>query len=277
MWNYSLNGSALIVLCATLALVSVACNSSTPVSSNPSASAVVASPSASPAASLSSQPASPSSQPTPATDTYDKALDAAAGAITIASSAQSLEDWEVAVGRWRDAIKFLKAVPDSSPNKAKVKAKLSEYQRNLANAELKASPPPSKRIQLPNIILTNQSSFKAPIKYRLHGIPVIDVTFNGKTFEMLFDTGATHTLITPYMASILTVPLVGKGVASTANGEAEFYVGLIKSMQVGNAVAQNVRVGIGAPDLDIGLFGQDFYKGYEVAVKQDSIEFQHRH
>lgn len=282
MWKYSPARSALIVFSGTLALVSVACTSNgTKPASTPSqkANAVAASPTATPAVSPSSKPSLSlvASKPAQgASDTYEKALDAAASASTIAQTAQSREDWEVVANRWEEAIKFLKAIPDSSANKPKAKQKLTEYQKNLAYAKLQASPPPNKRIQIPNIILTNQASFKAPVKYRLHGIPVIDVTFNGKKFEMLFDTGASHTLITPYMASILTLPLVGKGVASTANGEAEFYVGLVKSMQVGSAIAQNVPVGIGAPELDIGLFGQDFYKGYEVSVKQDVVEFRRR-
>lgn len=283
MWNRSLGRIALIVLSSTVALVSVACSPGESVkSSQVSTNAVATSPSSTPSpvassnSELAPSPTPPTQPAKPASDTYEKAIDAAASASTIAQTAQSQEDWEVVANRWEDAVKFLKAVPDANPNKAKVKTKLTEYQKNLAYAKLQASPPPTNRVKLPNVIFTNQPSFKTAIKYRLHGIPVIDVTFNGKKFEMLFDTGASHTLITPYMASILTLPLVGKSVASTANGDAEFYVGLVKSMQVGSAVAQNVPVGIGAPDLDIGLFGQDFYKGYEVSVRQDVIEFRRR-
>ena len=46
--------------------------------------------------------------------------------------------------------------------------------------------------------------YRIPIKRRSGNTPIIDVTFNGqKTFEMIFDTGASGTLITQSMANAL--------------------------------------------------------------------------
>lgn len=60
---------------------------------------------------------------------------------------------------------------------------------------------------------------QVPIKRREGGTPVIDVTFNGRqTFEMLFDTGASHTAITPQMAKALGVVQDGAALFETAGG-----------------------------------------------------------
>ncbi|HEY9836162.1 MAG TPA: aspartyl protease family protein, partial [Vampirovibrionales bacterium] len=60
--------------------------------------------------------------------------------------------------------------------------------------------------------------FQIPIKRRQGGIPVVDVIFNGtEKFEMLFDTGASATLITPSMASSLNVVPFDKARISTAS------------------------------------------------------------
>ena len=46
----------------------------------------------------------------------------------------------------------------------------------------------------------NNGVYRVPIKRRLASTPVIDVTFNGKKFEMILDTGASSTLITQRIA-----------------------------------------------------------------------------
>jgi predicted aspartyl protease len=57
------------------------------------------------------------------------------------------------------------------------------------------------------------------IKQRWGGIPIIDVTFNGKhQYEMMLDTGCSTTLITSKMAKALKVKPVGKLLASIADG-----------------------------------------------------------
>ena len=118
--------------------------------------------------------------------------------------------------------------------------------------------------------------FQAKIKRREANIPVIEVTFNGKQkFEMMVDSGASKTVITPAMAQALGVVPQGSIQAKTPNGEATFGLGRLSSMEAGGLAMKNVVVAI-SPSLDIGLLGQDFFGNKDVTIKQDSIEFRSR-
>ena len=118
---------------------------------------------------------------------------------------------------------------------------------------------------------TKPKVFQAKIKRRDGGTPVIDVTFNGKhKFEMLLDTGASQTTITPQMANAIGVVQVGTEKASIANGDVvEFPVGRVASIGVGGAVIDDATVSI-AP---VPLLGQNFFGGYDVIIKRDVVEF----
>lgn len=119
--------------------------------------------------------------------------------------------------------------------------------------------------------------FQAQILRRQAGIPVIQVVFNGgQPFEMMVDTGASGTVITPIMAEVLGVIPTGRGLADTPSQRGvEFEIGLVDSMEVGGATANNIAVAI-APALDVGLLGQDFFGEYDVTIKEDVVEFRTR-
>ncbi|MGL5082493.1 MAG: retropepsin-like aspartic protease family protein [Microcoleaceae cyanobacterium] len=119
--------------------------------------------------------------------------------------------------------------------------------------------------------------YQAKIVRRSGGIPVIQVMFNGtQPYEMLVDTGASNTVITPTMAEVLGVLPTGRTKANTPSQKnVELEVGLVRSVNVEGAVASNLLVAI-APALDIGLLGQDFFGKYDVTIKQDVIEFRER-
>lgn len=121
---------------------------------------------------------------------------------------------------------------------------------------------------------TKPNIFQAKIKRRDSGIPVIEVTFNGKQkFEMLLDTGASQTTITQEMADALGVIPVGTQQAMVANGDVvESPVGNVASIAVGGAVVKTPMVGI-AP---VPLLGQNFFGDYDVIIRQDVVEFHVR-
>jgi aspartyl protease family protein len=118
--------------------------------------------------------------------------------------------------------------------------------------------------------------FQAKIKRRKANIPVIEVTFNGKQkFEMMVDSGASGTVITPAMAKALGVVPQGTVEAQTPNGVATFSVGRVTSMEAGGLAINNVVVAV-SPSLDIGLLGQDFFGHKDITIKRDVIEFRAR-
>ncbi|MBW4684101.1 MAG: retroviral-like aspartic protease family protein [Komarekiella atlantica HA4396-MV6] len=119
--------------------------------------------------------------------------------------------------------------------------------------------------------------FRIPIKRRLGGTPIIDVTFNDKqSFEMIVDTGATGTLITQGMASTLKLQSTGLMQAQIADGsQVQFSTGKVKSIAVGGVIANNIRVAI-APKAGIGLLGHDFFGNYDIKILEKEVEFHHR-
>lgn len=117
---------------------------------------------------------------------------------------------------------------------------------------------------------------QARIKRRDGGIPVIDVTFNGRqTFEMLFDTGASGISITPQMAAALGVVAEGNLLVYTAGGTINVPTGRVGSVAVGGVTVNNLPVTINEY-LELGLLGQGFFGNYDVTIRQNVIEFSPR-
>ena len=123
---------------------------------------------------------------------------------------------------------------------------------------------------------TDSGVFQVKIKRRDANIPVIEVTFNGKQkFDMMVDSGASRTVITPTMAAALGVVAKGTVQAQTPNGMATFSLGNVTSIEAGGLAIKDVVVPI-SPALNIGLLGQDFFGNKDVTIKQDVIEFRSR-
>jgi predicted aspartyl protease len=260
---------------------------------------------------VSPQPSTPpesaetETQPT-ATELYKQALDAAYSAATISQSAQSADDWQLVISRWQEAIALLEAVSSSSPNYAIAQSKIAEYKRNLNIAQQQATrprPPDPEPLSVATKTVTKSPDssdtdtdnpttsenplpgnrdtakiVKAPIKQRIGNTPVIEVIFNGEqTFNMVVDTGASGTVITQAMAQRLGVVPEGEITADTASAKGvKFAIGQVKSIAVGEAVQQNINVVIGGVDLEVGLLGQDFYRYYDVVIRENVVEFHHR-
>lgn len=269
---------------------------------------------------------------------FELGLDKASGAFSISQSAQSLEDWQLVVSQYQDAIAFMKRVPAKSPYFQIAQTKIEDYQKQIQSAKLKANrprqiaspqlepqiepqiepqrvtvrrvpkvivptapklspePPPIAKAKVPTNQPTPQSQldiipvlqqselfnqkqevvFTAPIKRRMGGTPVIEVTFNGtQAFEMIVDTGASGTVITQKMAQALGVATVGKAKANTASAKGvEFPIGYVDSIAVDGAFANRVPVAIAGPELETGLLGHDFFGNYEVTIKRDAVEFR---
>lgn len=125
--------------------------------------------------------------------------------------------------------------------------------------------------------LATPGIYQAKIIRRDGGIPVIQVIFNDRQpFEMMVDTGASGTVITPLMAELLGVIPSGRGKADTPSQKGvEFDLGAIQKLEVAGAIKNNLTVAI-APTLDVGLLGQDFFGEYDVTIKADIVEFRAR-
>ncbi|MBP0019575.1 MAG: retroviral-like aspartic protease family protein [Cyanobacteria bacterium SBLK] len=125
--------------------------------------------------------------------------------------------------------------------------------------------------------------FRVPIKDIRGGTPVIDVIFNGtETFEMLFDTGATTTLILPSMAAKLGLETLGNAEATVADGRTnKVNIARVNSLSVGDLELNDVTVTFD-PRADeaslegMGLLGQNVFQNYDVLLKQNEIEFRER-
>lgn len=118
--------------------------------------------------------------------------------------------------------------------------------------------------------------FSVPIKRREAKIAIIEVVFNERyTYEMLVDTGASGTVITPAMAETLQIEPEGSARVSTAGGVINAPMGRIKSIATGGITVNDVVVII-SPNLPIGLLGQDFFGQYDLVIREQVIEFHVR-
>lgn len=287
MIKHSPIGAFIWVLAASLSVLSFGCNTEetstnigTSIPPTPTAAATPAKPATPPKA--SAKPASPPVDEETAKATYERALDAAYSAATIAQSAQSPEDWNLVETQWQQAVEMLKTVPTGSAVHQQAQTKISEYQDNAGVAKqqsqvAKNRPKPEEGMVVRNLGSLNASFFSVPIVRRLGGTAVINVTFNGeRSYPMIVDTGASGTVITAGMATTLGVDAHGAMQASTPSAKnVTFEVGKVNSIEVGGATIRNVTVAI-APQLDVGLLGQDFFSNYDVTVKQDVVEFRAR-
>jgi clan AA aspartic protease (TIGR02281 family) len=299
------NQAAILWLSGTLSVIHLACSSN----SHQSVVSVAVSPTPVVAVSAEDVATIPKNTTPSAKKIYERAMDVAYSAEFLSESAVSVEDWQLSLSRWQEAIALLRQIPTNSPLYAMAKPKIAEYQRNLSAAKQK---PPRPRPEKPSGIIlsatpdastpeknndeastpeapkptaktaiktpTNQGIFKVPIKRRSGQTPVVDVTFNnGQVFEMIVDTGASGTVITPEMAQSLGLNPEGEVTANTASDkDVKFSTTTVESITVAGAVAKKVRVAIGGEDLEIGLLGQDFFGKYDVLIRQDVVEFHQR-
>lgn len=121
--------------------------------------------------------------------------------------------------------------------------------------------------------------YTVPIKRRHAGIPVIEVKFNDKyVFEMMFDTGASMTVLTPQMAKILKVRTLGNVMVQTpSDKKIKLARSVVRSIETAGIVGKNKEIII-SPALSIGLLGQNFFGIYDYTVKRNEnvIEFRER-
>lgn len=171
--------------------------------------------------------------------------------------------------------KIVVAVPQASPLPKFILRPLPQPVR----IQVKKLPPTvSSPTQALNQAKEKESTevFSVPIKRRIGGTPIIEVTFNGsQQFEMIVDTGASGTVITQQMASSLGVVSVGKAKANTASSKAvEFSIGYVDTIEAGGVSVNKVAVAIAGSDLETGLLGHDFFGNYDLTIKRDVVEFR---
>jgi clan AA aspartic protease (TIGR02281 family) len=116
--------------------------------------------------------------------------------------------------------------------------------------------------------------FSLPIVRKIGGVPVVEVSINGVKVSKIFDTGASHTLITPKIARQLNLRLDGTQPADTAKGKVNFALATIKRLQFGRGEAKNLQVSIADSNLETGLLGQDVFGEYEITIGKNNIKFR---
>ncbi|HLP92328.1 MAG TPA: retroviral-like aspartic protease family protein [Nostocaceae cyanobacterium] len=316
MYQPLLSRTALIFLSGSLAVMGVACTQNQqknpPAANEPMSNMAAIEPPKPKAPSAVPQPKPALNQP----NVLEMALDKATGAMTISKSAQSPDDWDLVANQYEDAIALLRQVGRNSPNYPVAQRKIAEYQRQIRFAQQQAQPqlatpdsppkevviivpPPTNTTRVATNRYVNKPTpkpsprqsvlaasaststpselvFIAPVKRRVGGTPVVEVTFNGQQrFEMIVDTGASGTVITQEMAQALGVVPVGVAKANTVSSRnVEFPIGYIDSMELGGVVVNKVPVAIAGRELETGLLGHDFFGNYDVTIRRNVVEFR---
>ena len=241
-----------------------------------------------------SSPSAASSQASAAA--YREGVNLASSAYQLSQSAVSPDDWTLIASRWQRAANRLEQVSAGDEHYEAAQQKIAEYNRSAdhANARIAAlqqstyrpvtvarrpttapnTSAPTARQALPSSTSRQPTGqVTVPVARRLHGTPVVRVTFNGiRTYEMILDTGASRTLITRRMANELGIVATERMIAATASeSEVSFDLGRMEAISLGNITLNDARVGIG-DSVDIGLLGNDFLRGYDVTIRADVVE-----
>jgi len=240
---------------------------------------------------------------------YQEGINLASSAHILSQSALSPDDWGLIASRWERAVTQLRKVDSQDAQYEQAQQKAVEYARNAeaANAQIAQLQAPryvplaaeinrssDRRITSQNTPAqstptqgapaqstpkqatataptTSSEITQIPIARRLHGTPVVQVTFNrSRTYEMILDTGASRTLITRQMAQDLGIVTTERMIAATASqAEVSFDIGQVDTISMGNIVMPNARVSIGDA-INIGLLGNDFLQGYDVTIRANT-------
>ncbi|MEO0376154.1 MAG: retropepsin-like aspartic protease [Cyanobacteria bacterium P01_A01_bin.17] len=188
---------------------------------------------------------------------------------SITSLNQQLQQ-SVGSQNWSQAIQIIDQMVRVSPEQA---ASLNQYRAQLQRLQQSQ---PAQTYGVPTAAKAGVVG-QIPIKRRSAGVPVVDVTFNGRqSFEMLVDSGASFTVITRPMAKALGITgahIVDTVRVSTANGTTQFPIVYVSSVDVGGLKSTQIPVAIAGPDMKLGLLGQDFLQKYDVLIRARQIEF----
>jgi aspartyl protease family protein len=77
------------------------------------------------------------------------------------------------------------------------------------------------------------------------------------------------------MANTLRLKPVGVTKSVVADGAVvALAVAFVKSMEIDGRLKRKLPVAIAPAAMPIGLLGQDFLEGYDIAIKKDAIEFR---
>lgn len=210
----------------------------------------------------------------PQTNFFQEGITLAESAVAIGQSAQSPEDWDLAANRWRQAINYMQQVPQGDQRYSAAQQKVDEYQKNLALAQQRAAGTVvAAQVQPVEADAAPGRVARINIIERRGGTPVVPVklTAGGGTqqFPMLFDTGATGTLITPEMANAIGVTYVDEVTVIVADGrQVRMPIGFV-DIEVGGLVKRNVPVAVGG---SIGLLGQDVYGEFGLSAGSNVID-----
>ncbi|PZO22307.1 MAG: hypothetical protein DCF25_03080 [Leptolyngbya foveolarum] len=223
---------------------------------------------------------------------YQAGINLASSAYQLSQSAISPDDWGLVASKWQKAVEQLKQVGGDSSRYGAAQEKVKEYSHNAEYAARQVeilkttakTPVAARKLPIaakPSVLPSTESSsvleapkstsphkMIVPVVRRLHGTPVVQVTFDGiKTYDMILDTGASRTLITRAMANELGVVATERMIATTASeSEVVFELGRVESISMGGITLNNARVSIG-DSVSVGLLGNDFLNGYDVTIR----------
>ncbi|MDB9526184.1 retropepsin-like aspartic protease [Oscillatoria sp. CS-180] len=211
----------------------------------------------------------------PQSNFFNEGVTRAQSAVAIGQSAQSTDDWNLAASRWQQAAVYMQQVPAADPNYATAQQKIQEYQQNQVLAERRAAGKGPATTQVAEAERPAGLIASIPIVNRLPGgSPVVPVTLTGnqssRQFTMMFDTGASATLITQAMANEIGVVSLGTATFVVADGrQVQVPIGYVDTLEVGDLVVTDLVVGIGG---DVGLLGQDVYGEYGLSIGASRID-----
>jgi clan AA aspartic protease (TIGR02281 family) len=183
---------------------------------------------------------------------------------------ESMSPQDVDYSAARQALPEMRALLAKARGKAQQPALSQQVANNPASSSARENATPQPAI--------DDRRFEVPIVGKVGGIPIVEVTFNGRDrIAMLMDTGASNTMLPSAIADRLNLSYLGTEVPiHTAGGTTNFRVAKLRAIAIGKIERTNIPIAVGNNSLPYGLLGHDVYDGYDITFRSDRLIFERR-
>ncbi|MBN2430849.1 MAG: clan AA aspartic protease [Acidobacteria bacterium] len=154
---------------------------------------------------------------------------------------------------------------------ASVRQIIDKWRKRRESLNLPAAGPPS--VEMP----PENDTYNLPF-WKQHGIILVSGVLNDRAkVSFIFDTGASYTTISEATARAVDVTVDSQYQVPirTANGNTVAHCGVIRRLQLGELIIQNLDVLV-LPQNDVNLLGQNFISLFEVGIDYSGMEIKLR-
>lgn len=129
--------------------------------------------------------------------------------------------------------------------------------------------------QTPEYRTTSEGIQEVVLTRNRQGHYIVSGSINGKTADLLLDTGATDVVVSGNLANRFGLKRGPRSIASTANGNVTVYATRIDQLSIGNITLYQVRASINPGMDNLVLLGMSALKQVELTQRGDTLTLRY--